>query len=303
MRQIIRKIAKESKRREFFWRYGFNFSPSLKYVAESDDKLSQTEKNIIKSLNKDGIAISTIDELLSEKVLFQELDSATNNILEKRKEEIAQLKLRANDENTIGDKTFNLELLGSELTFDADNIFAKFALDNALLNIANSYFQMYAKLRYYNVWKTFASHGSPRESQLWHFDREDRYILKLFLYLSDVDEGAGPFTYAPGTHKKGRLNDLEPEFFIEGGVQRTTDEQMNKVLPKEKWVRGTGKKGTIIFADTRGFHKGGEARTNDRLMFTCMFTSSASGSKKLIKYPPNMNLETLTKKQLKALYF
>lgn len=303
MRQIIRKVARESRRREFFWRYGFNFSPTIKYVAGNGDKLSSVERNVLKQLNQNGIAISTVDELLSEKSLFQELDSATNKILESRKEEISQLKLRANDEDTIGDKTFNLELLESVLTFDADNIFAKFALDNSLLNIANSYFQMYAKLRYYNVWKTFASHGSPRESQLWHFDREDRYILKIFLYLNDVDEGAGPFTYAPGTHKKGKLNNLEPEFFIEGGVQRTTDEQMNKVFPKEKWVKGTGKKGTIIFADTRGFHKGGEARTNDRLMFTCMFTSPASESKKLIEYPADLDKGKLNEQQIKALFF
>jgi hypothetical protein len=303
MRQVIRKIAKESKKRDFFWRYGFNFSPTVKYVAQNNDKLGSAEKSVLNDLNQNGIAISTVDKLLGENNLFQELDSAANDILESRRDEIAALKLRANDEDKIGNKTFNLELLESELTFDADSIFAKLAINNSLLNIANSYFQMYAKLRYYNVWKTFASHSSPRESQLWHFDREDRYILKIFLYLSDVDEGAGPFTYAPGTHKKGKFNNLEPEFFIEGVVQRTTDEQMNKVFPKEKWIKGTGRKGTIIFADTRGFHKGGEARTNDRLMFTCMFTSPASESKKLIKYPENLNLEKLSKKQLKAIYF
>lgn len=303
MRKILRKFAKEGRQKEFFWRYGFNLSPTFKYAAGSEDKLTPIEEKIVGSLNKNGIAISTIDELLGENSLFQELNSATNNILEERKEEISQLQSKANEEDTIGNKTFNMELLPSVSDFDENDIFAKFPLNNVFLNIANSYFQMYAKLRYYNVWKTFASKGTSRESQLWHFDREDRYILKMFLYLDDVDEGTGPFTYAPGTHKKGSLNGLEPEYFIEGGVQRTTDEQMNRVFPEEKWVKGIGKKGTIIFADTRGFHKGGEARTNDRLMFTCMFTSIASESKKLIKYPPNTNFTKLSEKQLKALFF
>ena len=303
MKQSLRNIARKGRHFELFWRYGYNFSPSISFATKLGNQLNQVETNIVENLNKNGIAFSNVDDLLGKNSSFTELNSVVNNILENRKEELAQLKVRANDENTIGNKTFNLELLGSELTFDTDNIFARFALNESLLNIANTYFQMYAKLRYYNVWKTFASNGSPRESQLWHFDREDRYILKVFLYLSDVDDGAGPFTYAPETHKKGKLSNLEPKYFIEGGVHRTTDEQMNEVFPKDKWVKGTGKKGTIIFADTRGFHKGGEARTNDRLMFTCMFTSPASESKKLIKYPADLNLKNLTEKQKKALNF
>lgn len=303
MNKSLRSLARKGRKFELVWRYGYNFSPSISFVTELGNKLNPIEKNILSNLNENGIAFTTVDDLLGKDKGFEELNSNVNAILESRKEELTQLKLRANEENTIGDKTFNLELLGSELTFDSENVFAHFALNDTLLNIANSYFQMYAKLRYYNVWKTFASKGTPRESQLWHFDREDRYILKMFLYLSDVDEGAGPFTYAPGTHKKGKLSNLEPKFFVEGGVPRTNDDQMNEVFPQDKWIKGIGKKGTIIFADTRGFHKGGEARTNDRLMFTCMFTSEASESKKLIKYPANLNVNNLNKKQIKALYF
>ena len=160
---------------------------------------------------------------------------------------------------------------------------------------------MIAKLRYYNVWKTFATETEARESQLWHFDREDNYILKAFLYLKDVDEGTGPFTYAPKTHPKGSLRSKQPEYFMEKNVQRSTDDQMAAAVPKENWIRGAGKKGTIIFADTRGYHKGGEARTDDRLMYTCMFTSSASESQRLINYPENLKLTEFSKKQLNAL--
>jgi hypothetical protein len=160
---------------------------------------------------------------------------------------------------------------------------------------------MRAKLRYYNVWYTAASSVEARESQLWHFDREDNYILKVFLYLDDVDEGAGPFTYAPGTHRKGKHWGISPEFHLEGGVRRTTDDQMKKVYPEEKWIRAVGKKGTIVFADTRGYHKGGEARTKDRLMFTCMYTSPASESRQLLQVPSDLDVGALSKRQLRAL--
>jgi hypothetical protein len=65
----------------------------------------------------------------------------------------------------------------------------------------------------------------------------------------------------------------------------------------------TGKKGTIIFADTRGFHKGGEARTRDRLMYNAMYTSPASESRSLIRFPENLHQQQLSEKQLAAIRY
>lgn len=288
------------KKSDLVWRYGLNLVPTFEYWTGGKAPLNPIETGILDSLNTNGIAITSIDELFGPNPSFVELDTEVRRILEDRREEIASLKESANDP-AIGSKTFNLEILGSELTLDANSVFPRFALSGPLLRIANAYFRMSAKLRYYNVWQTFASNGAARESQLWHFDREDRLILKAFLYLDDVDEGAGPFTYAPGTHKKGNESRIDPEFFIEGGVRRTTDEQMQAVFPKDRWILGTGKKGTLILADTRGFHKGGEARTKDRLMFTCMYTSPASESKNLISFPEALDKTSLNHEQRKAL--
>lgn len=301
MLQQIKNIARGQRQNEFFWRYGFNFRPSVNYKLNFPAATNTNAEQVVENLNRDGIAVTSIDELLADKKPFAELDAAVESLLENRREELQEIKLKAGDASAIGEKTFNVELLGSEVKFDAESVFARFALQETFLNIANAYFGMLVKLRYYNVWQTFATVGAARESQLWHFDREDNYILKLFLYLKDVDEGAGPFTYAPKTHRKGTLWGKQPEFSLEKNVMRSTDEQMSAVVPKENWVKGIGKKGTIIFADTRGFHKGGEARTDDRLMFTAMFTSPASDSKRLLHFPDKLNLNSLTKNQLCAL--
>lgn len=297
----IRSLEKSLKKRDLVWRYGLNLRPTIRYVIGGNRRLDPIESKILRELDANGIAITTFSELFGDTSQFEELDSEVCRILNSRKDEIDDLRAVANDETAIGAKTFNLEILGSKVTFDKESIFSRMALNSSLLNIADSYFRMTTRLRYYNVWQTFASNGAPRESQLWHFDREDRFILKVFLYLTDVDEGAGPFTYAPGTHKKGRYNAIEPESFLEGGVRRTTDEQMRVVFPEDRWIPGIGKKGTLIFADTRGYHKGGEARTKDRLMFTCMYTSPASESKRLINYPKDLELSPLSQKQIRAL--
>lgn len=300
------KVSAEStmrrlKKNDLIWRFGSNFSPSLRYGFGFKRHLSLSELGITESLNKDGVAISSIDSLPGLENDFNDLCIAVGDLIDEKKENVRKLRQNAGDEHKVGNKTFNLEVLGSQLLFDPQCIFARFALNRIFVNIANRYFQMCAKLRYYNVWLTAASDSSARESQLWHFDREDKYILKVFLYLDDVDEGAGPFTYAPGTHGKGRDRSIRPEYFLEGNVQRTTDEQMAAVYPREKWRVCTGKKGTVVFADTRGYHKGGEARTKDRLMFTCMYTSPASESKELIKFPSNLDPGSLTPSELQAL--
>lgn len=297
-----RTLISKLRRTELGWRYASNLWPTINHRIRGETPATPIERSLVNRLRSDGIAFTSVEELFADKREFAVLDSAVNRLIESKNEEITELRSKA-DENEVGSKTFNLEMLGGELTFDPKSVFARFALHPTFLCIAEAYFGMFAKLRYYNVWKTFASRGSARESQLWHFDREDNYILKVFLYLDDVDEGSGPFTYAPGTHRKGKYRSIEPEYFLEGGVRRTTDDQMRAVYPEERWVRAVGKKGTIIFADTRGYHKGGEARTKDRLMFTCMYTSPASESKRLIVYPDDLELTTFTPQQRRALQY
>lgn len=280
----FRRIASRGRRNEILWRYAFNLVPTVNYRLRHFANLNDEQRDVIRQLDQNGIAITSVERCGNALRNFEELANCVDRLLDDRSEELDALKRRAQGDGAIGEKTFNVELLGSPLQFDPDCVYAKFALQDFIQGIANAYLGMCAELRYYNVWKTFATSTEARESQLWHFDREDNYILKAFLYLDDVSEGAGPFTYAPGTHRKGRRWNLQPEFFFEDNVKRSSDQQMSKVVSENEWVRATGRKGTLIFADTRGFHKGGEARDKDRLMYTCMYTSPASQSKRLLMY-------------------
>jgi Phytanoyl-CoA dioxygenase (PhyH) len=296
----LRTTLRAAKKTDFVWRYVSNLRQTLRYATDASHRLTVAERGLVDQLDQDGIAVTSIDSLVDSSQ-FNELERSVADLLQNKAQAISELKVNAANEDTIGSKTFNLEMLGSESTFDPEDTFARFALNDSFLRIANAYLRMVSKLRYYNVWYTAASESTARESQLWHFDREDNYILKAFLYLDDVDEGAGPFTYAPGTHKKGKYRWIDPEFFLEGGVRRTNDEQMKAVFPEDRWVKGLGKKGTLIFADTRGFHKGGEARTKDRLMYTCMYTSPASESMNLIRIPDKIDVSSLLPAQQSAL--
>jgi hypothetical protein len=175
------------------------------------------------------------------------------------------------------DKDYMNFVLGLNPVYHANSPWAKIAEHTNLQNLACGYFKLSrVDMRYYNVWKHEAAKGEAKGSQLWHRDREDEKILKMFICIEDVDDTRGPFTYAPGTHKDGSVKST-PRFIKEAsGVHRTTDEMMDEIVPQNEWVKATGKKGDIILADTRGYHKGGFVKEGYRLLFTCMYVSPAS---------------------------
>jgi len=284
---ILRKLARAGRNRELTWRYVFNLTSTLAYQL-GRRPLSAEVDRVQRELKEHGIAVTSAAALLENSLCYQALLEEVADLEAHHADQLAAARLSSEDTNAIGQKTFNVELLGEHPRLDLDSIYARFALQEEILQTANAYFGMYTRLRYFNVWHTLTTRSQPRESQLWHRDREDFHILKMFLYLCDVDEGAGPFTYATGSHIRSNIS-REPECFMEGNVKRSNDSQMAKVIPPSRWKMGAGPKGTIVFADTSGYHKGGLAREHDRIMYTCMFTSQASQSKEFMLRPAELS--------------
>lgn len=252
------------------WRYFHNFEPWVSY-ALAKPALRAEAAEALRELNERGIAITSYERLVGND-LFGALEQAVQKLERERSHEIEEARESA-DEMRQSEKNYAMFLLGTP-RLDPESIFAKCALQDVILDLANAYFGMYTKLRSYNIWHTFATTAPARESQLWHRDADDKIALKCFIYLSDVDEGAGPFTYAPGTHSKGAIRKNAAKISGMGG--RSSDEQMAEVIPPDCWITALGEKGTVILADTRGYHKGGLARTRERLMYDCLFTSQAA---------------------------
>ena len=283
-----RTVARALRARGWSWRYVFNPRPTLAYRLDRRS-LSGEERRVAAELDAHGIAMSSVSALslssagsLAALPLFEELVAEVRALERAREDEIRRARQEADLPQVGGEKKFLLELLGLRPVLEPESVFGRFALARPFLDVANAYFGMYTKLRHYNVWRNFPSKGTARTSQLWHRDREDRRILKCFVYLSDVDAESGPLTYVSGSHAGGPRT-AEPESFVEAGVRRSTDEQMAKVHPSKDWVTATGPAGTVVFADTRGFHRGGLVQGRDRVMFVSMFTSAASQSEDLFQ--------------------
>lgn len=271
---LVKSLTRGVRQSPLYWRYVANRRPWLEYRLRGRPAGTVVQERIVTDLRRDGVSLTTAQALFGNTALFAELEQAVQRLEQQKAGEIEEARHRKDDQ---GFKTYLLELLGARPLLDPRSIFVRIAVAPEVLDIANSYFGMMTRLRFFNVWRNFCASAPPRNSQLWHRDPEDRYILKMFVYLSDVDDEAGPLFYAPGTHGYGSIK-AEPRLFGEDGTtaRRANDKEMQAVVREDKWVKSVGPKGTIVFVDTRGYHKGGLARNRDRLVYNCMFTSDGS---------------------------
>jgi len=276
---VLGRVRKKIGDSYLVWRYVKNRKASSLY-RRGGNKLNDVQRKILTDLNKNGIAITHVDELLPDTNIYKALQAYTSELEGHKRDAIESARKEA---DKISDKKdFLMQLLGDVPDMNPNDISVRFALQKEIMDIVNGYFGCLTKLKFFNIWHTFVTHSGPKRSMLWHKDPEDKWIIKVFLYLSDVDEDAGPFVYAPGTHPKGSVKQ-KPEWFKEPGrgAERSTDEQMEKIVPRERWIKALGKRGTLIFAETKGYHKGGLATKNERIMYNCLFVSPASKTKEV----------------------
>jgi hypothetical protein len=225
--------------------------------------------NLISELNNSGIAKSDFTTIFND----ISWDDFVNNV----NAELLEYNLNKDFNSINSGKDYMHFILGLKPKYNPNSFWSSVAENSSLKQIAMSYFKLKnVEMRYYNIWKHEHTDNIETGSQLWHRDREDLKILKIFICIDDVSLNNGPFVYAPGTHSSGKVKD-DPNYFKEkDGTKRTTDEMMEKIVLKSDWIYSTGPKGTIILADTNGFHKGGFVKSGQRLLFTCMYVSSAS---------------------------
>jgi Phytanoyl-CoA dioxygenase (PhyH) len=250
------------KNNPFFWRYFLNRKGSFQFLMHPSKISNPVVVKMLDNLRRNGVAIGNAEDIIG-KDLYNELYENA-------------FRLRYADTAQDSDKEYARFYL--ERNYDSNSIWAKVSEHKNIVDIAKGYFRMEdPRLVYYDLWENLPVNEAPKDAQLWHRDRDDLQILKVFIYFTDVDEQTGAFVYAPGTQALGNVKS-EPSYFLENGKQkRSYDADMDKVVPSDKWIMGKGKKGTIVFADTHGYHKGGFVKNNFRFLFTCMYLSRYSG--------------------------
>lgn len=134
-------------------------------------------------------------------------------------------------------------------------------LGDRLLDIVENYIGLPIGYDGLNIFYTKAD-GRQVAARKWHRDMEDRAMLKVAVYLNDVDEEGGPLQILRATIPGTEPDDL-------AGYPVLTDDALQKSLRRrltdDEVATCVGPAGTVIFADTaRMYHRGKPAVSRDR---------------------------------------
>jgi hypothetical protein len=256
-------------------RLGANRSSRRRFAA-SRPGLDETQARIVEQLRAEGFASLPFSELVPEPATWERLDEDGRRFVEETE---AGLEAEARGGESAlrrTSKDFVVRRNAYGDTLRLDDPWVALALSPRLLDLANTYLGLWSKLEYVDLWytKPADAEAERQASQRWHRDYNDRHLLKAFVYLTDVDEEAGPFEYVPRSAPGGELGDLWPWRPL--GENYPPQEELAGKLAGRPVETFTGPKGTMIFCNTSGFHRGGFATAKPRVLATFTYSSPAS---------------------------
>jgi hypothetical protein len=254
-----------------------------KHYASHEPQLDEVQRGIVEALDRDGYATLPLTDLLDEGA-WQAVEAQGAAFVSETERTIAEGgtgKVRAGKEFVVRAWSFEGVTLG------ADDAWFAACTSRRLLDVANAYLRLWAKLSYVDLWYTAQQPATDERvaSQNWHVDFDDKHLLKAFVYLSDVGPDHGPFEYVPGSQPGGRHDDVRP--WVPMGYGRVEDADVARSVPAEEIATFSGPKGTLILCNTSGLHRGGFATAGPRVLATATYCSPAS-----LKALSNRNYDT-----------
>jgi hypothetical protein len=111
-------------------------------------------------------------------------------------------------------------------------------------------------------WSMPHGDGKAEEAELFHRDVDDIRFVKLFCYLTDVDEVSGPHMFVPGSQNIDRLTK----------IRRYQDREIKEAFGENSLSMFTGKAGTAFLENTYGFHRGVPPTQKPRLLFQVLYS-------------------------------
>jgi hypothetical protein len=151
-------------------------------------------------------------------------------------------------------------------------------LSAPVLHVVSSYMNLWPKLIYADAWYSIPMDPGKRiGSQLWHRDPEDKQMVKVYLYFSEIDESAGAMEYILSTSNIHGGHGMKiGEWKAAGANLYPPAELVEQGFSTAQHSYCTGPVGTVLFCDTTGLHRGGVSRSRPRIVATWTFVTPAS---------------------------
>jgi len=132
-------------------------------------------------------------------------------------------------------------------------------LNDKLLDIVENYMGVPVGYAGVNLSRS-VTNDIQRGTRMWHFDPPDHRMLRIIIYLNDVDQDNGPFQYIPkGPSARARQ-------VLSYSNEAVPDDIMCKVTRPEDCKTCLGPRGTAIFVDPANvFHRAKVPNGRERL--------------------------------------
>ena len=223
------------------------YQKQLKQHKEYLPRLEVSELAIVEQMEEEGVCITSLEELgiPDSQQLLEAAQYITN--------ELVQLSSCPSHKgkHTLMATAHQLLMHPEVLTW---------GLSERILKIVECYLGLpvaYGGLSfYYSV-----ANGRDVGPRIWHRDKEDWRMVKVAVYLNDVDEFGGPYQCIKSAVNQWLIKNLSK---YQGMIHSELQALLNQ--DESDWLTScVGKAGTVIFTDTaRCYHRGKPPLKTDR---------------------------------------
>ena len=185
---------------------------------------------------------------------------------EEQKKELLEIRKTiltyVNENKNIKRRDDNMAFINQPI-LNIPNLY-KIVFDDKIINIVASYFNCMPAITSMAVRKSFVTESSPVNNQYFHRDYNSLVkLLKVIIYLDDVDIDTGPFTYIHESNSK-MFNNWWNHHYMH-------DDMLKQIYGQKNIKHLTANFGDLLLADTRGFHKGLKPKNKERIAMHMCF--------------------------------
>jgi hypothetical protein len=230
--------------------------------------LTTQDQLIVDEIRREGVCITSLEDLGLTR---------TPTLLKAAESELANMKTvlssRRGDQNNFG----SVENPAYPQIFTVTDLpeFYTWGSEQRLLNIVENYIGLPIAFQGVHLRQDFANE-KPVTTELWHLDAEDRRMVKIIIYLTDVSEENGPFEYIPKSHVS-LLTELRIRSKIVPKTARSivglNDAEIEELVPRSLWKSCPGPAGTVVFADPKAIFHHGKSRKLARSALFFVYTA------------------------------
>jgi hypothetical protein len=158
-------------------------------------------------------------------------------------------------------KNVHVAYFSNEIVARAPHTFA-IANNETVLSVVSEMLGAKPTISYMTAWWSLPADGTAQQAENFHRDVDDWRFVKLFCYLTDVDETAGPHVFVLGSHRTNRLTE----------IRRFTNEEVADTFGASNIHRFSGPAGTAFLENTYGIHRGIPPSKKPRLIFQVLYS-------------------------------